>query len=128
MKKDLNKIYAEVLYNLLEKNENTDSVILNFLNLLKKKSQLHRTEKIIFEFKKLYNKKNGIANLKIKSARPLDTKIVQELAKALGLKKYDLQTEADEKILGGFMAEYDDNLIDFTLKNSLERLHNQLKS
>ena len=51
MKKDLNKIYAEVLYNLLEKNENMDSVILNFLNLLKKKSQLHRTEKIIFEFK-----------------------------------------------------------------------------
>ncbi|MFH1193468.1 MAG: F0F1 ATP synthase subunit delta [bacterium] len=128
MKKSTDKTYAESLYQLLEENPDAKEAISNFLNFLKKKSVLHRAEKIIREFEKIYNQKNGIAILKIKSVNELDTKVVQEIAQALNLKKYELQTETDKNLLGGFVAEYGDNLIDASLKNNLNKLHLTLKS
>jgi F-type H+-transporting ATPase subunit delta len=128
MKKNADKTYAKTLYALLEENPDMDSVIFNFLNFLQKKSLLHRMEKIIREFEKIYNQKNGIAILKIKSANLLDAKVIQAIAKALNLKKYELQAETDKNLLGGFVAEYGDNLIDASLKNNLNKLHNKLKA
>jgi len=126
MKKSADKLYAESLYHLLEENPDIDSVISNFLNFLKKKSLLGRMEKIIREFEKIYNEKNGIVILKIKSANELDTKVIQVIAETLNLKKYELQTETDKNLLGGFVAQYGDNLIDASLKNNLNNLHKQL--
>lgn len=126
--KNTDKLYAESLYHLLEENPDTEEAVFSFLNFLKKKSALHRAEKIIREFEKIYNQKNGIAILKIKSANELDAKAVRAIAEALNLKKYELQTEMDKNILGGFVAEYGDNRIDASLKNNLNKLHLTLKS
>ncbi|MFA5133639.1 MAG: ATP synthase F1 subunit delta [Patescibacteria group bacterium] len=126
--KNTDKIFAEALYEILETSHNMESAISDFLTFLKKKARLHRIEKIIKEFEKIYNAKNGIASLKIKSAHKLDTKVVHEIAGALGIKDYELQSEVDKDLLGGFVAQYGDNLIDASFKNNLNKLHQQLKS
>jgi len=128
MKTNADKIYAETLYKLLEEGKDMDSVIFTFLNFLKQKSKLDRIEKIIKQFEKIYNSENNIAGLKIRSAHELDTKIVQRIAKSLNLEKYELQTEIDKELIGGFVAQYNDNLIDASIKNNLNKLHNQLKN
>lgn len=128
MRKNADKIYAEVLYESLESAKNTDIVISNFLNMLKSKGKLLRMEKILKEFEKLYNQKEGIVSLKIKSARELDKNCVQKIIEALKIKKYELSEEVDAGLLGGFTAQYDDNLADLSIKNNLNKLHKTLKA
>jgi len=124
--KNIDKIYAQALYALLMDADDLDSIISGFLTTLKSKSLIHRVDHIIKEFEKIYNKKNDIANLKIKSAYHLDKDLITKIANALGIKEYELETEIDKDLIGGFVAQYDDNLIDSSLKNNLNKLHNQL--
>ena len=126
MKKSADKIYAQVLYQSLDGAEKAETIISNFLNLLKSKGKLSRVEKIIREFEKIYNQKAGIANLKIKSARELDDDLIKKIAETQKLKKFELTEEVDSGLLGGFTAQYDDNLIDLSIKNNLNKLHKRL--
>ncbi|PIR66917.1 MAG: ATP synthase F1 subunit delta [Parcubacteria group bacterium CG10_big_fil_rev_8_21_14_0_10_36_14] len=124
--KNGDKIYAIALYEALLGKTGIENIINNFLKLLKEKSQLHRMDKIIVEFEKIYNEKNNIAKLKIKSAFPLDSQVVDKIAEALKLKKYELETSIDKELIGGFVAKYGDTLIDTSIKNNLKELHNKL--
>ena len=126
--KNIDKIYAQALYALLMDADDLDSIISGFLTTLKSKSLIHRVDHIIKEFEKIYNKKNNIVNLKIKSAYNLEDDLVIKITKALGIEKYEMETEIDKDLIGGFVAQYDDNLIDMSLKNNLNKLHNQLTS
>ncbi|MBU1180124.1 F0F1 ATP synthase subunit delta, partial [Patescibacteria group bacterium] len=96
--KNTDKIYALALYGALEGKDDIKTIINNFLNFLKEKSQLHRIDKIISEFENIYNKKNGIAKLKIKSAFPIDSQLVDKIAATFKLKKYELETEIDKNL------------------------------
>jgi len=68
MKKNVSKLYAEALYEALDgKNaKEMERIISDFLTFLKKKGDLHRTQKVLKEFEDLYNRKNGIHKLKIR--------------------------------------------------------------
>ncbi|MBU1179739.1 F0F1 ATP synthase subunit delta, partial [Patescibacteria group bacterium] len=74
----------------------------------------------------IYNKKNGIAKLKIKSAFPIDSQLVDKIAATFKLKKYELETEIDKNLIGGFVAKYGDSLIDASIKHQLKCLHSKL--
>lgn len=124
--KNTDKIYALALYGALEGKDDIKTIINNFLNFLKEKSQLHRIDKIISEFENIYNKKNGIAKLKIKSAFPIDSQLVDKIAATFKLKKYELETEIDKNLIGGFVAKYGDSLIDASIKHQLKCLHSKL--
>jgi F-type H+-transporting ATPase subunit delta len=122
------RIYAAALYEAVQGDVETDALIRNFLRFLKEKKKLHRIEKIIKEFEKIYNERKGIFSLKIASARKLDKEIVEKIAGALKIEKYELTPEIDKKLLGGFVAQYGDSLFDMSIKNNLEKLSKQLKS
>lgn len=126
--KNTNKIYAEVLYEIVKEKEDATSEILSFLKFLKEKGEIYKVDKIILEFEKIYNKKNNIFELDIKSANELSNEFVDKIAKSLGIEKYELKSEIDKGLLGGFIARYDDNLIDASIKNNLNKLHNKLKA
>ncbi len=130
MVKNANKLYARALYeSLAEKSApETDKIISNFLDLLKKKGDLHRIQKVVKEFEELYNRKNHICKLKIASAFPLDKNTVEKIAKKLDLKKYELETKIEKNLIGGYVAQYDDNRIDDSVKNNLNKLYKQLSS
>lgn len=126
--KNAEKLYAEALYSALEgkKNNEVGAVIASFLNFLKTKAKLHRIQKVVKEFKAVYNQKNGITELKIKSAHPINDKTAEEIAKSLNLKNYELEKVEDKSLIGGFTAQYNDSQIDASIKNNLNNLHNQL--
>lgn len=128
MKKNINKLYASALYEALDGKGDmeTEKVISNFLNFLKEKGDLYRIQKVLKEFEEIYDKKNGISKLKIKSAFPLSEDMIKKIAGSLGIKKYEAKTAEDKGLIGGFVAQYDDNLVDASLKNNLNKLHKQL--
>lgn len=130
MKLALKKIYAGALYSALEdkKSDQTDVVILNFLKILRKKGLLDRLNKILDEFKKLYNQKNGIIALKVASIAPLEEDTIKKIAESLEIKNYEAEMIVDKKLLGGVAVRYDDNLLDMTLKNYLNKLTKHLSS
>tara|TARA_B100000315_G_C14404790_1_gene508166 strand:+ start:114 stop:500 length:387 start_codon:yes stop_codon:yes gene_type:complete len=127
MQKNVDKIYAEALYEMLEKETSTESVVSSFLNILKDKSHLYRVNKIIKEFEKIYNQKNNIAKLKVTSAYSLDKEVIDKIAKALNIFQYELEMDTDSELIGGFVARYNDNLIDLSIKNNLNKLNQKLK-
>lgn len=125
MKQNFNKLYARAFYEALEKKsaKETEKTISNFLDLLKKKGDLHRIQKVVKEFEELYNQKNGICKLKIASAYPLEEKTVEKIAKKLDLKEYELDAKIEKGLIGGFVAQYGDNRIDASIKNNLKKLY-----
>lgn len=130
MVKNINKLYARALYESLEgKNaKETEKIVSIFLDLLKKKGDLHRIQKVVKEFEELYNQKNGICKLKISSAFPLEEKTVEKIAKKLDVKDYELETKIEKNLIGGYVARYGDNLIDASVKNNLKKLTSILSS
>lgn len=128
MVKNANKLYARALYESLEGKSatETEKTISNFLDLLKKKGDLHRIQKVVKEFEELYNQKNGICKLKIASAFPLDKNTVEKIVKYLAVKDYELETKIEKDLIGGFVAQYDDNRIDASIKNNLKKLYKTL--
>lgn len=130
MIKNVNKLYAGALYETLDGKDGkeTEKIISNFLNFLKEKGDLYRIQKVLKEFEEIYNKKNGIHKLKIKSAFPLAHDVIKKIAENLGIKEYEAGVAEDKSLIGGFVAQYDDNLIDASIKNNLNKLHKQLIS
>ncbi len=130
MVKNINKLYARALYESLEEKsaKEIEKAISTFLDLLKRKGDLHRIQKVVKEFEEFYNRKNGICKLKIASAYPLKEKTVEKIAKKLDLKEYELETKIERDLIGGFVAQYNDNLIDASIKNNLNKLHKQIIS
>lgn len=128
MVKNINKLYARALYESLEGKSaaETETTISNFLDLLKKKGDLHRTQKVFKEFEELYNQKNGIRKLKITSAFSLDKNTLEKIAQKLDLKDYELETSINKDLIGGFVAQYEDNLVDASIKNNLKKLYKTL--
>lgn len=130
MVKNINKLYACALYDSLEEKsaKEIEKTISTFLDLLKKKGDLHRIQKVVKEFEELYNRRNGIFKLKIASAYPLEEKTVDKIAKKLDLKEYELETKIEKDLIGGFVAQYGDNRIDASIKNNLNKLTSILSS
>lgn len=128
MKQNINKIYAEALYSALEnkKESQIGAIISEFLKVIKQKGLLGRMDKILREFEKIYNQKNNIAVLKIKSAAPLDGATVGKIAAKLGIKNYEVELTEDKNILGGAMVKFGDTMIDMSLKNYLNKLKQSL--
>ena len=78
--------YATGLYELIE-NANTsdiDSVLNNFVVFLSNNNDLGLFDKIIVEFSKIFDEKDGVANIDVTSASRLDKKTIDLLSSSYG--------------------------------------------
>jgi ATP synthase F1 delta subunit len=123
--------YAQVLFESLDRAPQADwqKIINNFARLLLEHNQASQLNKIIYFFDKFWNKKKNITSTKIISAHEIDEqtevllkKYLQELVDS----EIEFSTEVDPKLKGGFLLRYDDNLIDYSLKNRLRKLKTKL--
>jgi len=98
----------------------------NFVGLLAVNNDLGLAEKIIAEFNKIRNKKEGIVEGEIILAREPNKKILEEISdyiKQITLAKKVLLTEKiDADILGGAVVRYGDRVVDMSLKNRMREL------
>ena len=125
--------YASWLYNLTqgkEKNELKDSLSV-FLQFLMAGRNLSRLSRIIELYKNLYNKKEGVTDVQIVSARPLAPEmtafILQTISNA-GPKApqvLECQEYVNREILGGIAVKVGDDLVNQTLGGRLEQLQKQ---
>ncbi|HLC89964.1 MAG TPA: ATP synthase F1 subunit delta [Patescibacteria group bacterium] len=121
------KQYASYLSEALESVSASQQnlVLANFVKLLAGNHQLSLWQKIINDFKNLYDKKNNVLAAQVKTPRPLAKEQKDELTKRLGRifdKTVTLNETIDESLIGGPIILGNDFIIDASLKVRLNQL------
>ena len=114
---------------LTEKGRPSSALLLNFLKVLIKKRRFKELTAIQEEFHRLYEKKQGIREVRAITAIPLsranEDKMRMVLKKRLQ-SEIRLVTEIDPGILGGLILRFDDGEIDASFRNRLHELKQKL--
>ena len=125
------KQYSQALMETLESTnpKDQDHVLDNFVKVLAENNDIRLFEEISVEFHKLELAKKGIKQAEITTAHPTnkenEQQIIHELNK-LVKGNLELKKKIDERIIGGVIVRMDDQMLDTSVKNSLEQLKNDL--
>lgn len=117
----LNKVFSGKLSEITEK----------FINLLVNKGREKHLDEMVDSFVEQYNKMHHIVKAKLTTAVPVSDKVVAEL-KAMLLKDSEneeviITTEVDPTIVGGFVLQYGDQLIDSSIERKLQIIKKQIQ-
>lgn len=125
------KQYAQALFLEVKsaKNKNED-LVNNFVNVLKNDNCFSQLEKIIFYFNELWKKEYSLVEAEISTARKIDDNLKnilsEYLTKISQAKKIKITEKESPKLVGGFVLKYNDKIIDFSIKNKLNKFKNSL--
>ena len=104
-------------------------ITAGFFQLLLNKSRENVLQEIVTSFKEQYNAFMGINKVKFVTPYALtDTQkemVISKLTAETGMTNILLETKIDESLIGGFILEYDNKVVDASLKYEL---HNIRKS
>lgn len=102
-----------------------------FVTLLIKKGRENYLPEIADAFIAEYNKRNGISIVKVTTAAPLSEEakqsILQKLKAEAGFDKIQLETSVKENLIGGFVLEYNNNLVDASVARDLRDIKKQFQ-
>jgi F-type H+-transporting ATPase subunit delta len=111
----------------------TDQAMLpqvwNLIGLVLRRRRLESVADIYREFRRLYNKREGIHEAVATSAAPLDEREVSAVRSRLEQitgGRVDLTLRVDPKLLGGVQVRLGDLLLDGSVRGRLERLRGRL--
>ena len=130
--KNIPKQFALALYEVLEGKPpgKLKPIIKRFVELMAGKNILAKADKIVVEFAKVWNEKNGIIEAEAASANGLDKASIKLLKNYItdlsGAKEVRLEEKIDKNILGGVIMRYGDRIVDGSLRNSLEELREKM--
>ncbi|MBI3888558.1 ATP synthase F1 subunit delta [Candidatus Nomurabacteria bacterium] len=100
------------------------------VHFLAKKRLLSKSKDILQNLNKIINEAEGKVMVRVFSHKKLDEntrkEITHALSKRYGGKTIILEESLDEKLLGGYKIEVNDEVIDLTIKNKLEKLQEYL--
>lgn len=100
-----------------------------FNNLLISKNREFYLPEILDAFIDQYNTIKGIHKIKLTTAAPvsdeLKKSIVSKIIRETSVMHIELESVVKEEIIGGFILEYDNNLIDASIKRDLRDLKSQ---
>ena len=132
MAKVKTKDLAEALLHLTEGKsaEETKKILTEFVQYLAKKSFLGKGDKIMEEYRALYNKKHEILEATVILLNRMPDKDLKELSESLkkkfGAKQVHINQQVDQRVLGGMKVKIGDTIYDSTLKNTLAQLKTSL--
>jgi F-type H+-transporting ATPase subunit delta len=101
----------------------------NLLQLILRRRRLESVGPISREFRRLYNRREGIVEATATSAAELDAGEVDALRARVEQTaggRVELQLEVDPSLLGGVQLRLGDRLIDGSVRGRLERLRSEL--
>ena len=102
------------------------TMLYMFMVLLIKKGRESHLHEITESFIKQYNEIKGVTPVKLITAVKLDSGVVQSLVRSLKakefLKEVELVEEVNEDLLGGFILEYNDKMLDQSVRRRLNEL------
>ena len=114
------KIYATALLEALEE-KSLAGAIKKFLSMMRRNGDFSKLPNIVRDFKKLYNKKHGIKEVKVEIARE-NKSIINQVKEILKLKQ-EPEVEIKKEILGGAVVIIDDEMVvDGSIKNRISKI------
>ena len=105
--------------------------VRNLVFLLVRRRRIEQLPRVVTEFVRLDERRQGITRATATSAMPLTDTEVRALTARLEQMtggRIALQTDVDEGLIGGLVVRVGDRLIDGSVRGRLERLRNQLAS
>jgi F-type H+-transporting ATPase subunit delta len=122
------KQYAQTLYDLTDgkAKPEIEKSLADFARYLHKERKLKLSGKIIENFRKIYDRKNGIVEAEVVTAEKISTEIEKKI-KSYIQKKYDakkvvLKNSIDGNIKGGVIIRVGDEVIDGSITGKLSEL------
>jgi len=108
---------------------NVGALTAAFNKLLVTKGRENDLPEIVNTFIDQYNSLNGIHKVKLTTAVPVSEALKQSIvAKATaeaGLNKIELETKVNEDLIGGFVLEFNNNLVDASILRDLKDIKKQ---
>lgn len=105
--------------------------VRNLLLLLVRRGRLELVPRIAAEYKRLFDRREGLTPATVTSAAPLDRgevdAITERLRKLTG-GKVELDLQVDRSLLGGLVIRLGDQLLDGSVRSRLERLRSRVAS
>jgi F-type H+-transporting ATPase subunit delta len=108
---------------------NLGQSVRNIIFLLVRRHRIEQLPRVVAEFIRLDDRRQGIVHATATSAAPLTDLEVRALTARLEQMtggKIALETDVDTALLGGLIVRVGDRLIDGSVRGRLERLRNQL--
>lgn len=116
---------GEVLSSLFSGKIQKDT--LDFLNLLIKKGRLGQLSSICEACIHFINESQNLILVKLTTASAIsDNDKAQIASKFLGKNKFEMENIINPDIIGGFVLEYDNKILDNSISNQLNKLKNNL--
>ena len=100
-----------------------------FIQLLINKNREFYLPEIVDAFIDQYNLIKGINKIKLTTATPLSEEVKNEIVNKIKaqtpIEKIELETVINEDLIGGFVLEYNNNLVDASIQRELRDLKSQ---
>ncbi|MBF0340384.1 MAG: ATP synthase F1 subunit delta [Magnetococcales bacterium] len=109
---------------------NPARILGNFLKLLVDKRRMEYLDAIIVAYQKEMEVRGGRIAVELQSATPLDKRHTKELQNTLSRltgKEVRLESRVDPELLGGIVVRIGSLMMDYSVRNHLNRLKAQLR-
>ena len=122
------KQFAQVLYELTDNKSNADieHSVADFARHMEKERKIKLAGKVIEQFGKIYNEKNGIVEAEVvtaeKISEALEKKVKNYIEKKYSAKKVIVKNIIDPKIKGGMIVRVGDEVMDGSIRGKLDEL------
>lgn len=126
------KQYAISLYEAIldKKDSEIKGAIKNFVKIVIDNNDTCKSDLVISEFSKIWNRENGIIEANILSTNKLDKEIVEVLSDYIKdiskSKNVTITEKIDKKLIGGVVIKYGDKILDGSIKTRLNSLKNNM--
>jgi F-type H+-transporting ATPase subunit delta len=101
----------------------------SFLKIVIQKGREIFLKEIMIEIENQYNEIKGIKNVRFTSAVAVDAATIEKvkgiIQQTTSLTNINLKTSVNEKLVGGFVLEYDDKLFDASIAKDLKDITKQ---
>lgn len=121
MAKATNKQLADVVYQQLQKYP-ADSVAKNVAQFLVSEKRTADLPKIMREVASLRLQKEGIEEVQMTSAFPLDKALQKQILNEINISKCIVNETIDKDVIGGVRIESNDTVFDLSVRSRLQKL------
>jgi len=111
---------------------NINEITAAFNRLLIKKTRESNLPEIIIAFIRKYKEHKNIHSVKLTTAVPISdavkNEIIAQVKKTAGFENIELETKIDVELIGGFVLQTGDQLVDATIAYDLKNIAKQFES
>ena len=128
------KEYAEALCEILDEvsEDGVSEVLKVFAETLVRNGDAKRSEDILKTFSKEWDRKNGVIKIEVVTSYDLSDDVIEKLRKYISLatkaQKVEFIYKIDSSILGGIVLNYEDKILNASLKKDIKNLKEAIRS